>query len=265
MFENQSKDLFVENIHTLAKLYGLKIGEVEDRAGISKGYVSRLKKAEEATNIQKDTVKKIAEVFGCSPEAILCYNLKNMNKDDIYYFDFVRKLYEDTGRNKIVWESVSARDFLSEEEYKGSPFKYFYERDCSTDDDGNRMDGYSWRTKFLYDSETNQYASVGRCGLWTCRIDTDAKLVLINTEIWDVEDREYYNVENQNGWYAELYLQKGETFMPLCAAYRDNGLADLLIALWEKIQRGEEFRPSLTDEIRAVIDGYMGKREKDAQ
>lgn len=257
MSMNQNKMLFVENIHILAKLYGKKISEVEEGAGISKGYVSRLKKTEEVINIQNDTAERIANVFGCTPEVILYHSLENMGKDDIYYLNFVLKLSKDTQRGKVVWSEVASQEqFLSEEVYRKSPFKYFYGEGQYTDDDGNLIDGYEWTSKFLLNEFDEPLAVETNC-VWTCRIDESTQLILVGTELWNSE----IEIENDNGWHAELYLHKGERFMPLCASYKKNELSYQLIDLWGRLRRlGEE--PQLTDEIREVIDGFMDDKSE---
>lgn len=262
MSKNENNAMFVENIYTLAKLYGLKIGEVEDKAGISRGYVSRLKKAGENANVQDDTVKKIADVFGCSAEAILCHDLRNMGKDALYYFDFVLKLYEDTKHGIVVLDVDDMTDmklFISEEEYEKCQYKYFYQQNMYKKDNGELVKGYRWISRFLYDASTNEYAFVERNFIWSYQIEENIKLLLVGTELWNHEYGEEYNVENSNGWHAELYLDKGGRFIPLCASYNNNELAGMLIELWSYLVRFGE-TPRLTDEVKEVIDEFMGKK-----
>lgn len=265
MSKNENNAMFVENIYTLAKLYGLKIGEVEDKAGISRGYVSRLKKGGEEVKMQSDTVKKVADVFGCSVKAILCHDLKDMCKDDLYYFDFVLKLYDDTEHGRVIWDgSDCPNDFISEEEYKNHPYKYFYDEGWHRDANGEKTNGYVWVSKFLFDFNDG-YPAIDRVGFWKCHIgNTD--LLLVCSEITDNEFFEKYKIENEGvDWYQELYLKKGERYVPLCASYNANKLSDVLYDLWLNLHHSSEFpRPHLTDEIREVIDGFMGKGEEDA-
>ncbi len=258
MLENQNVAMFVENIHTLAKLYGMKIGEVEDKAGISRGYVSRLKKAGESANIQDDTVKKIADVFGCSAKAILCHDLKNMGKDDLYYFDFVLKLYEDTQHGIVVWDVDDlCPEEISQEEYNNHPYKNFHH--YREQENG---DGCECESEFLSDGLGGK-AFVQYNGLWTCQIGENVKLLFVavdiwQSEIWDSPAAE--QIQNTNEYHAELYLEKNGEFLPLCASYRDNELGDILIDLWGWLFRYGDTSIRLTDEIREVIDEFMGKK-----
>lgn len=260
MYNKKDIMVFVENIHTLANLYGMKIGEVENKAGISKGYVSRLKKAGETANIQDDTVKKIADVFGCSTKAIMYHNLEDMGKDELYYFDFVLKLYDETKHDIIIWNFKETKDLITKEEYENHPYKFFYEHYYNSDD---KDKCYCWSSKFLYFGP-NGWFLPSYPFVWTSKIGKDTELMFIYFEAYDDDLKDYGKEGAFEGIAVELYLNKNGTIVPLCADYNDNALAELLYEFYFEINFRQENRPRLTDDIREIIDNYMGKEKEDA-
>ena len=71
----------------------------------------------------------------------------------------------------------------------------------------------------MYDASCDEYAFVERNMIWSYQIEENVKLLLVGTELWDYEYGEEYNVENSNGWNAELYLDKSFGLLKFCQQY----------------------------------------------
>ena len=102
----------ISNIYFLAKRNGIKIGDIEARAELSAGYISRLSKEDNKTPLSLDMVLAASELFEVSVESLLTCNFEAMTSTQDFLLRFIDKLITDTEMNKLRWNCETA-DFLN--------------------------------------------------------------------------------------------------------------------------------------------------------
>ena len=93
----------IETIYALAKSKGLKIGDIEEKAGVSKGYLSRINK-EDSTSIPTiDLLASIAGQLDVGIDFLVNYPLGTLSPNEEFVFQFIDKLTTATTTGKMEW------------------------------------------------------------------------------------------------------------------------------------------------------------------
>ena len=93
----------IENIYALAKAKGLKIGDIEEKAGVSKGYLSRINK-EDSTSIPTiDLLASIAEQLEVGIDFLVNYPIGTISPNEEFVYQFIDKLTTATTAGKMEW------------------------------------------------------------------------------------------------------------------------------------------------------------------
>lgn len=104
----------IENIYALAKEKGLKIGDIEEKAGVSKGYLSRINK-EDSTSIPTiDLLASIAEQLGVGIDFLVNFPRGVLSPNEEFVYQFIDKLMRGTMAGKLDWV-VETVGILSED------------------------------------------------------------------------------------------------------------------------------------------------------
>lgn len=97
------KKLCIENIYALAKEKGLKIGDIEEKAGVSKGYLSRINK-EDSTSIPTiDLLASIADQLGVGIDFLVNFPRGVLSPNEEFVYQFIDKLMRGTVAGKLDW------------------------------------------------------------------------------------------------------------------------------------------------------------------
>ena len=105
-----SRQRLVENISTLMQQQKLKVGEVEQRIGISTGYLSKMLKKDTVSAPSADTIWKLAKVFGVSTDMLIEGDFSGSNENIQYLRSFFSKLKSKTISDEIEWEAITIDD-----------------------------------------------------------------------------------------------------------------------------------------------------------
>lgn len=98
------KARFFSNLYFLAKTQGLKIGDIEESAGVSLGYISRLSKEDNKTVPGIEFLLSISEILGVALEGLLKCDYSTITADEQKVIDFLNQLISDTRKNdKLKW------------------------------------------------------------------------------------------------------------------------------------------------------------------
>lgn len=98
-----NKNILFENISFLLKERGMKIGELENEAGVSPGYISRASK-EGNTKPGIDFIMKAAEALNVSIDSLVKLDLSRLTPTEKYLIPFLEKLINDTQNDKLFWQ-----------------------------------------------------------------------------------------------------------------------------------------------------------------
>ena len=102
MPEDFNKSRFFDNISYLIKKHDLKIGEIENSAGVSAGYISRASK-DEKSKPGIEFVMKVAELLHVSVDVLLQVDLTSVTPTEKYLISFLDKLNRDTMNDSLDW------------------------------------------------------------------------------------------------------------------------------------------------------------------
>lgn len=93
----------INNVNFISKKYGLRIGEIERMLGVSAGYISRTAKENSSKKLSIDVVWKIARLFEIEIQTLIGKDMQIPDKTTTLLQKFMRKLYEETTNNTILW------------------------------------------------------------------------------------------------------------------------------------------------------------------
>lgn len=93
----------IENIYALAKAKGLKIGDLEEKAGVSKGYLSRINKEDSTSIPAVDLLASIADQLGVGIDLLVNYPIGTMSPNEEFVYQFIDKLITATTSGKMEW------------------------------------------------------------------------------------------------------------------------------------------------------------------
>lgn len=103
----------IANIYQLAKEKNLKIGDLEKKAGVSAGYLSRLNKEESTATLSADFVASVAELFGVTVDALISNDYTTPTATEKYLLAFIDKLLSRTNADELAWKKDSFADLAA--------------------------------------------------------------------------------------------------------------------------------------------------------
>ena len=207
MMRNFDKDLFIKNIYFLLKEKELKIGQIEERLGVSTGYFSRLKDSVNA-NPSIELVCSISELFNISIDRLLYSDLSGLNVGVNYILNAVDILMNKIKNADINWDFISKESFYSQDSIS---YDYLTGKQCT-----NQILSAIYRDgtdlKIVYESQI-----------------LDGSFKLADDIIWfeNESDRFYFiklidkKMLKENDYFYELYLHTKTEFEGICYANKD--------------------------------------------
>ena len=90
------KRVCMDNIYAIAKDKSIKIGDLEKKAGLSTGYLSKLSKEGNTAIPGIETLSTIADALSVSMDYLVSVNYRELNKDEKYVSSFIEKLIKGT-------------------------------------------------------------------------------------------------------------------------------------------------------------------------
>lgn len=104
---DKAMQLIIKNIYTLADSQHIPIKDVEKNAGLSVGYLSRLKRDEEGGNkLPVGTLKKIADILNVALDTLLFTDIATVNVEGVEIIKFLDRLSADTAQGILGWRRV---------------------------------------------------------------------------------------------------------------------------------------------------------------
>ena len=97
------KDTCFSNIRYYMRKNDVKIGVIEKKAGVRKGYMSRLDKPGNSTDPSIQFIATAARLLGVSLDELLYGHPEKLSEAEMIVYSFLRDLLEDTKDRKIRW------------------------------------------------------------------------------------------------------------------------------------------------------------------
>lgn len=113
--EYKQQLIIMNNIDNLLKKRKIKRSSLEDEVGVSRGYLSRLKKAnpdDNVLNMSYELFNKIADVLKVSMDYLMLNSMQN-TIDEIALIDFIESLYAMSTEGTIFWNVFSRKQIDS--------------------------------------------------------------------------------------------------------------------------------------------------------
>ena len=272
---------FMQNLQTAMEQAGVKANELEQRAGVYAGYISRLK-GEEAKLPGLDVIWRIAKVLEVSLDRLIEGSFERSTANLAYMEDFIRELFRATVDKELDWKPVHLPEIqavLSGKQISADKAVPFLSMDIFADDGemvpnrheetpfgGSGIRCGKWRVRSLVFREADTWLN-GPCfitdfgdgrNLYIARVcGPTIPMAVIDEDCSDDSDcvgRWYelvVNARNENGDNATL----------LCSTYgQGSQLAHVAGMLYEELCRHEwDYR--IDDNVRLLIDGFMTRRK----
>ena len=225
------------NIYFLAKEKNIKIGDLETKANVSAGYLSRINKDDNETNPGIELLLTAAEELGVSLDALLTYEFEKQTPTEIYLLKFIEKMTKDTLSGEYPWEKESKANFAeldNHNDYVQHPLFLGY------DPYDERSSNIHYNSHFVSNGE----ASV--CGdCFNADMPDGTKIYLMRIER-----------KTSNALGYELYLVSGSIITPLCTDTMPGGFSEALTNLYAAAVESCK-HVKLDNRVRGIIDAFM--------
>lgn len=244
------RTLFFDNISYLIKKYDLKIGEIENSAGVSAGYISRASK-DEKSKPGVEFVMKIAELLQINVDTLLRADLTNATPTEKYLMSFFGKLNSDTVSDSLNWvrESKEELNRLQEDQYgnTGHPLFKLRTYDASNDYDGSIGDV----TQVVFASHNFDCRTAVYRDCYSLRMKNGTLLHLMNI------CKTYSSLSDSDTFAIEVWMTPlREEPQFLCDNKGETTISYLIDGLYTTVSENMK-HPKIDKNLQYVIDAFM--------
>lgn len=241
------KRLFISNIYQLAKERSAKIGDLEKKAGVSVGYLSRINKEDSNTVPTIDFVAGVAAALGVSVDAIINNDYSTPTPTESYILSFVDRLLTRTNADELDWKKETVADLHSVGyDEQGDPYHPLFATSCE-----NNEPVVVYNSRF-----NNEFDIIGDSFKLSLPGADHTTVYLMCVDDPDAQDLPFASPS------YELYIVKNWTVQPLCNSLPVGSLFDsCLTGLYAAVKESAN-HPKLASDIVSAIDAFMGNREE---
>lgn len=93
----------IATIYALAKEKGIKIGDLEEAGGVSKGYLSRINKEDSTSSPSIELLDSISRQLGVGIDFLVNYSTETLSPNEQFVMQFIDKLMRMTVAGKVEW------------------------------------------------------------------------------------------------------------------------------------------------------------------
>lgn len=97
------KSRCISTIYAFAKEKGIKIGDLEETAGVSKGYLSRINKEDSTSSPSIELLDSISRQLGVGIDYLVNFSPDTLSPNEQFVMKFIDKLMRMTTAGKIEW------------------------------------------------------------------------------------------------------------------------------------------------------------------
>lgn len=243
------KNRLMNNINTLIKERGMKIGSLETEIDISTGYLSRMSKEGNDTMPGIDLIWKLAQKLEVSVDSLVTGDFQRSNDNLFFIMRFLHTLETDTNLHAVKWEKFTSYEELQEKyAFTNLPMTSTVCEVNMEKQTGSRMFKSMYDDKLKLRMSTENYCGMGQ-GLGVIL------LFKLKTSRNDGSETVYemYAIEDS--------LE--EDIIPLCSTLQNEGaIAPSILDLYNCIDRHERDM-KVSEEARSLINRYMNLREQE--
>lgn len=252
MVEEFNKELMLKNINYLIDSRNLKVGELENRAGVSVGYISRITKDENAKP-GIDFIVNIAKELKISVDTLLGIDLAKIDDNTRFSIELINKLASDTKENKLEW-------IVEDKEELNNPYENEIHPSLFTEEFVTRYD----KNQLMYNA-TDLFFPSRSYGIYTeiydncynTKIDDNSTLYIMNI------NKAFSSVASDNAIEIWISINKKENIKNefICSTFDAN--SELVKKIKELYKEVEVYikNPRMDDEVKAILESYINKGE----
>lgn len=242
------KEVFLDNLEYLMKEKNVKAKEIEDKADVSKGYISRLKQENNKSVPGIDFILNVSEFFGVSVETLSVFDLSKSSDNEKYINNFLNHLIIKTEKGDIKWSDFSFEDLSGNKSVRKK-------EDLFTRNEPSFMQGINkvlngsklYRSTFEY-GDYSFVRSEGNCFVFS--MDEDTYLYLTKV-VLEKEEEKFEGFE--------MFMSINDVDRKnLCCVYpeRKETCNELLYRLYNTIKEMKS-KNILDDETKQIIDDFL--------
>ena len=203
----------INNIYALAKERGVKIGDMEEKAGMSKGYLSRVSKPDYQGSPSIEMLDSIASQLGVGIDFLVNYSTDTLSENEQFVMKFIDRLIQQTLAGKLEWQMETAANLNGDDASKVENPLVTVTKNYSPEAD-------EWYYTHVYGSGIHEGGAT-ICG--TCYYaqlsTTQAKVFLNKVTYHNVKTDEPYRDYEHNVIEVYLYEQTVQTVQPVCSTF----------------------------------------------
>lgn len=244
-----NKELMFDNIYYLLQASGMKIGELEMKAGVSPGYISRAAK-DEKSKPGIDFIIGASSALNTSVDTLINIRLSELTSTEKYLINFLQKLKQDTADDKLSWNKESADELNRlETDYNGNTNHPLFSMETFYVDGMTDYPDEVTSTVMVSDTYgCNTYIG-GDC--FNLRMKNDAHLYIMNIR------KGAGRTHETNLMIIEIWLDMpGIKPSFLCGTAKSTPLVDLVEDLYSVVAKFTK-HPKIAADLRHVIDAFM--------
>ncbi|MER2151307.1 MAG: helix-turn-helix transcriptional regulator [Candidatus Limivicinus sp.] len=238
----------LNNIYALAKERGIRIGDLEESAGVSKGYLSRVAKPDYQGSPSIEMLDAVAQQLGVGIDFLVNFSPDAFSESEQFVMRFIDKLATQTAAGKLEW---------------------LYETEATlTAEDDSRVDNPLVRPVRKYSEErkqqrdTHEYSSAiyekaatvsGTC--YHAKLPNTQAQVWLNKVTYHGTPRNAF-LENVTRDIIEVYLTDPKV-QPICSTYYvSEELKNAVNALYLQAVSSPS-RIALPRTVRSTMDAFL--------
>ena len=245
LVEAFDKKRCLDNIYFLAKQKGKKIGELEELAGVSTGYLSRANKEENTSKLTIDLIVAIAQALGVSIDKLVSFDLTGISSNERRFVDFIEKLELVTVKGDVVWDKQSPPS-LDDIECRpdGTTNLQFI----------NHRNNVPFYTSYFFPDHQSDLSG----DYYTYDMDEDVQIVLTKVKHADTQGDDFELYFYVDSHYAGYSLE------PVCGTCptKETQFDTILSHLYETVVEACK-NVKLSPLVRNIISRYMGDQIND--
>ena len=238
----------INNIYSLAKERGIKIGDLEEGSGMSKGYLSRVAKPDYQGSPSIEMLDAMAHQLGVGIDFLVNFDPDVLSANEQFVMKFIDKLSTQTEAEKMEWLYETMTTLNAEDDSKVDNPLVSVTKQYSDDFD-------KWYDTHEYSSAIYEgYVTVsGTC--YHAKLSTSHAEVYLNKVMYHNTPRNE-KLENYVKDIIEVYLVD-KSIQPICSTYY---VSDALRSAVDNLYQMISSVPSkiaLSQSTRSTMDFFI--------
>ncbi len=250
-YKNFNKNRCFENIRFLLKEKSdVKIGQIEKKASVSPGYMSRLEKASNTSEPSVEFLVTAAKMLGVSLDVLLLTDMVEMNPTEKYLANLIQKLNQDTIDDKLEWNRESD-DSLNrlETDINGFVNHPLFEKETFYEQGETEYPNLVERIVFKSHSFDCHTCINDDC--FNLSMKNNSTLYLMNVS------KGVYHIDDLDAFAKEIWIfTPGMTPQYLTSNRDISRLAELVEILFDTVKRASQ-HPKIKKNIKNVLDAFI--------